>query len=156
MAAIGLRILPDNMTERSRMKAIVDNMNYRHRNAQMAGRASVGLHTLIFFKDRPTVADARIIRVRTNGLIVFVPKFGIEGPVYFHSNSEEKGGDGKIQFALDDHTQVARSLDGTLRFQVFDTVTVSIRVEESQGHRRKLVLALCQGENKSGQPMMMG
>lgn len=156
MAAIGLRILPDNMTDRSRMKAIVDNMNYRHRNAQMAGRASVGLHTLIFFKDRPTIADARIIRVRTNGLIVFVPKFGIEGPVYFHSHSEEKGGDAKVRFALDDHTQVARSLDGNLRFQVFDTVTVSIRVEESQGHRRKLVLALCQDENKTSQPMTMG
>jgi hypothetical protein len=28
------------------------DLNYRHRNAQMAGRASVELHTLIFFKNR--------------------------------------------------------------------------------------------------------
>lgn len=28
------------------------DLNYRHRNAQMAGRASVELHTLIFFKKR--------------------------------------------------------------------------------------------------------
>jgi exoribonuclease R len=28
------------------------DLNYRHRNAQMAGRASVELHTVIFFKKR--------------------------------------------------------------------------------------------------------
>lgn len=28
------------------------DLNYRHRNAQMAGRASVELHTLIYFRKR--------------------------------------------------------------------------------------------------------
>ena len=30
----------------------------------MAGRASVELHTLIFFKDRTVLADARVTKVR--------------------------------------------------------------------------------------------
>jgi hypothetical protein len=34
------------------------------RNAQMAGRASVELHTLVFFKNRTVVADARVTKVR--------------------------------------------------------------------------------------------
>jgi exosome complex exonuclease DIS3/RRP44 len=32
--------------------ALYPDLNYRHRNAQMAGRASVELHTVIFFKKR--------------------------------------------------------------------------------------------------------
>lgn len=34
------------------------------RNAQLAGRASVELHTLIFFRGRQVVADARVTKVR--------------------------------------------------------------------------------------------
>ena len=31
---------------------IIPDLNYRHRNAQMASRASVELHTLIYFRTR--------------------------------------------------------------------------------------------------------
>eukprot|EP00983_Pelagomonas_calceolata_P128259 1161493-Pelagomonas_calceolata.AAC.3 len=44
------------------LRAGADNLNKRHRNAQMAGRASVELHTLIFFKDRTVHADARVTK----------------------------------------------------------------------------------------------
>lgn len=156
MAAIGLSSLPDSLTERVRMKAVVDNMNYRHRNAQMAGRASVGLHTLIFFKDRPTVAEARIVRVRANGLIVFVPKFGIEGPLYFDQRKlEDKDGNSNVLYVLDDRTQTAISSDGSQHFQIFGVVTVRIRVEVSEGHRRKLVLELCTDSEKGPNPMLV-
>jgi hypothetical protein len=33
------------------------DLNYRHRNAQMAGRASVELHTLIYFRKRYVAAS---------------------------------------------------------------------------------------------------
>lgn len=46
---------------------MVDNLNVRHRNAQLAGRASVELHTLIFFRNRATLADARVVKVRALG-----------------------------------------------------------------------------------------
>jgi exoribonuclease R len=71
------------------MAEIVDNMNLRHYNAQHAGRSSSQLYTLIFFRDKETLADARIVRVQANGLIVFVPKFGIEGPVYFGTRDDD-------------------------------------------------------------------
>ncbi|CAI7903737.1 unnamed protein product, partial [Closterium sp. NIES-53] len=109
-AAIGLTPLPDQTKDKSALTALTDNLNYRNRNAQMAGRASVELHTLIFFRTRmplvlhmwsisfavtlshitavlsnlsvsslhfpasPTDAEGRIVMVRSNGLIVFVPK----------------------------------------------------------------------------------
>ena len=62
-ASLGLAPLPDSARDRAGVHALTDNLNTRHRNAQMAGRASVELHTLIFFKDRTIVADARITRV---------------------------------------------------------------------------------------------
>lgn len=67
------------------MRDVVSNLNERHHNAQMAGRASVELHTLIFFHGRVAIADARVMKVRSNGLIVFVPKYGIEGPILLNA-----------------------------------------------------------------------
>lgn len=62
-ATLGLAPLPRSMLDTAGMKDMVDNLNVRHRNAQMAGRASVELHTLIFFRDRTALADARITKV---------------------------------------------------------------------------------------------
>ena len=62
-AAIGLNRLPEDAKDGDRLHALAGNLNLRHRNAQMAGRASVELHTLIFFKDREVIADARVTRV---------------------------------------------------------------------------------------------
>ena len=62
-ASLGLAPLPESARDRAGVHALTDNLNSRHRNAQMAGRASVELHTLIFFKDRTIIADARITRV---------------------------------------------------------------------------------------------
>ena len=52
MAALGLQPLPDSLRDHVAVRPVVDNLNLRHRNAQQAGRASVELHTLIFFKER--------------------------------------------------------------------------------------------------------
>ena len=74
------------------MAEVVDNMNVRHVNAQMAGRASTELHTKIFFRGKETLADARVVKVQANGLVVFVPKFGIEGPVFLGKGGEDGAG----------------------------------------------------------------
>ena len=62
-ASLNLSPLPESARDRAGVHALTDNLNTRHHNAQMAGRASVELHTLIFFKDRTIFADARITRV---------------------------------------------------------------------------------------------
>ena len=64
-ASLQLAELPDSSRDREAVRALADNLNTRHRNAQMAGRASVELHTLIYFKDRAVLADARITKVST-------------------------------------------------------------------------------------------
>ncbi len=62
-ASLNLAPLPAKARDRAALHGLADNLNGRHRNAQFAGRASVELHTLIFFQKRTVVADARIIRV---------------------------------------------------------------------------------------------
>ncbi|EEH54478.1 uncharacterized protein MICPUCDRAFT_462, partial [Micromonas pusilla CCMP1545] len=82
-AALGLERPDASLQDGDALKATAENINSRHRNSQSAGRASVELHTHIFFKKNKAETDARVIRVRANGIIVFVPKFGIEAPVLF-------------------------------------------------------------------------
>ncbi|CAI7867031.1 unnamed protein product, partial [Closterium sp. NIES-54] len=154
-AAIGLTPLPDQTKDKSALTALTDNLNYRNRNAQMAGRASVELHTLIFFRTRPTDAEGRIVMVRSNGLIVFVPKYGIEGPVYLVPKEPPKGKAAAVAAAnkldgnapssdwvVDEKSQTVESKDGKRRFKVLDTVTVHIEVIEPQPNRPKLSLTL--------------
>jgi exosome complex exonuclease DIS3/RRP44 len=159
-ALIGVDPLPEAARDRAALRASADNLNARHRNAQMAGRASVELHTLIFFKGRDALADARVIKVRANGLVVFVPRYGIEGAVYLTSKDGAAAGGGggggggaaqqqqqqqqqpAVAFVLDEERQTVAAADGSLRYAVFDKVGVRIRVEEGAGRRRQLVLAL--------------
>ena len=145
MASLGLQPLPDALRDRQAVHGVVDNLNLRHRNAQMAGRASVELHTLIFFKDRQVVADARVTRVKANGLIVFVPKFGIEGPVFLGGKPGGEGEGGAAAaaaFAFDEDKQTVRSASGSVQYTIFDPCAVRIFVEEGAGRRRTLVLEL--------------
>ena len=51
------------------------------------------LHTLVFFRKRKIIAEARVFKVRANGLVVFVPKFGIEGPVLFDGGGRADASD---------------------------------------------------------------
>jgi exosome complex exonuclease DIS3/RRP44 len=135
MAVLGLEPLPNGLRDRDFMHHVVDNLNVRHKNAQLAGRASVDLHTLIFFKDKQVTADARVTRVKRNAIIVFVPKFGLEGSVML-SNEDD--------YVLDEEKQaLTRRVDGSLMYTIFDMCAVSIRVEEGFGRRKSLVLELC-------------
>lgn len=102
-----------------------------------------------------TVTLARAGQVRANGLIVFVPKYGIEGPVYL---TEKPAGaasapaaapahaahsaDAAPDYVLDEEKQTVTSKDGVVRFTVFDMAAVRITVAEGAAHRRQLLLEL--------------
>jgi len=135
MAAIGLQPLPDSLRDKLFMHDTVENLNLRHRNAQHAGRASVDLHTLIFFKEKEIIADGRITKVKSNGVLVFVPKFGIEGTVLLLQEEN--------QYKLDEESQELRRVtDNSLAYKIFDCCAVKIYVKEGIGRRRTLVLDL--------------
>ncbi|KAL5557363.1 hypothetical protein UlMin_039599 [Ulmus minor] len=137
-ASLGIYKLPTIFQDRPQLTSISDNLNYRHRNAQMASRSSVELHTVIYFRKRPTDTEARIVKIRSNGFIVFVPKFGIEGPVYL-SKKGEKGSGG---WFADEQQQKIRKMDGSISYSVLQPVRIHLEVVEPQPNRPKLQLTL--------------
>ena len=118
------------------MGELVDNLNLRHTMAQHAGRASVGLHTLIFFKGRDEEEDAYVIKVRENGVVVLVPRYGIEGIVYVCEAGATN------PFTFDAAEELLRSPGCVLR--TFDKVRVRISVDTTKAHRPKLRLQITQ------------
>ncbi|KAJ8428942.1 hypothetical protein Cgig2_009813 [Carnegiea gigantea] len=113
-------------------------LNYRHRNAQMASRASVELHTIIYFRKHPTDTEARIVKIRSNGFIVFVPKYGIEGPVYLTAKGDNGGG----EWVVDEQHQQVKKADGSVSYNVLQMVRIHLEVVEPQPNRPKLQLTL--------------
>eukprot|EP00539_Tryblionella_compressa_P006985 CAMPEP_0178771268 /NCGR_PEP_ID=MMETSP0744-20121128/21847_1 /TAXON_ID=913974 /ORGANISM="Nitzschia punctata, Strain CCMP561" /LENGTH=126 /DNA_ID=CAMNT_0020427725 /DNA_START=422 /DNA_END=802 /DNA_ORIENTATION=- len=95
-------------------------MNRRHRAAQLAGRASVQLHTLIFF-----ASDAAKL---------MVPRYGIEGRVKLPIESD----DPKLVRVPNEH----KVLYDKASVQVFDRIRVKIWVREVQDYQRELVVEL--------------
>ncbi|PSS29976.1 Exosome complex exonuclease RRP44 A like [Actinidia chinensis var. chinensis] len=137
-ASLGIYKLPGIFQDRPQLTSISDNLNYRHRNAQMASRSSVELHTLIYFRKRPTDTQARIVKIRSNGFIVFVPKFGIEGPVYLTGRGDKGSG----EWLVDEQQQKVKKIDGSISYGVLQTVRIHMEVVEPQPNRPKLQLTL--------------
>ncbi|CAN1316739.1 Exosome complex exonuclease RRP44 homolog A [Linum perenne] len=141
-ASLGIYTLPLVFRDRPQLTSIADNLNYRHRNAQMASRGSVELHTLIYFRNRPTDTEARIVKIRSNGFIVFVPKYGIEGPVYLSPKSEKGSSGGGGEWFVDEQQQKIKKMDGSVSYGILQAVKIHLEVVEPQPNRPKLQLTL--------------
>jgi exosome complex exonuclease DIS3/RRP44 len=142
-AAINVAPLPPHLSSKSYLHDLCANMNRRHRAAQLAGRASVQLHTLIFFSSDAAgkEEDAYILDVETThnnnepSVSVMVPRYGIEGRVKLGI----AGDDPKLVRLPDQHKLV---YDNTKSIQVFDRIRVKIWVREVQDYQRELVIDL--------------
>lgn len=145
-AAIGVSPLPATMSSRSYLHDLAANMNRRHRAAQLAGRASVQLHTLIFFAEEAAEEDGYVLDVnmdesRSPSFTVIVPRFGIEGSIKL---GNIKASDPGLRRFPTEHRfsyHGAEYING-LNVKVFDKVRVKIWVRESSDDQRELVLDL--------------
>jgi exosome complex exonuclease DIS3/RRP44 len=78
-----------------------------------------------------------VIRVRANGLIVFVPKFGIEAPVLFDEGEDEGG----KKAVLDEEAMTVTTKAGKT-WKVFDACVVRIEIEELAAGRSRLAIKI--------------
>lgn len=53
------------------------NLNRRHRASKQAQRDSVELFQSLYFKNKEETVESIIYDIRSNGFMVFVPKYGI-------------------------------------------------------------------------------
>lgn len=144
-AAIGNAPLPIHLSSKSYLHDLAANMNRRHRSAQLAGRASVQLHTLIFFSgDGAKEEDAYVLDVETAeasdpSFTVIVPRYGIEGRVSLAHISAD---DPNLQRDAENHRLTYNKDGKAISVRVFDKVRVKIWVREVQEHQKELVLDL--------------
>jgi len=103
--------------------------------ADIAGRDSTKLHTLLFFKGKTFVEEGRVIKLHSNGFTVLVPRFGIEGVVIVASSSLVNNEQVTWQY----DKNVIKSSDGKHTIKIFDRVTVQLYLDESLRHSAKLV-----------------
>ena len=77
-AAIEYEPMHPSVRSRGRLEAVCRNINVRHRNAQLAGRASIAYYVGQAVRGRVTVEEGFVLKVFSNGFVVLVPRFGVE------------------------------------------------------------------------------
>ncbi|XP_062904510.1 exosome complex exonuclease RRP44 [Mobula hypostoma] len=126
---------PDIM-DKHKQQALCNNLNYRHKMAQYSQRASVAFHTQLFFKNKGIVDEVGyILFVKKNAIVVLIPKFGLEGTVFF----EEKGKQTPKIYYNEEIPSL--TVEETL-FKMFDKVTVTITVDASNIQHQKIRMSL--------------
>ncbi|KAI2617635.1 RNB-domain-containing protein [Hypomontagnella submonticulosa] len=87
-AAIDYEPMHPSTRSRGRLEAVCKNINVRHRNAQLAGRASIAYYVGQSLKGRVAEEDGFVMKIFSNGFVVLVPRFGIEGLIRLRDLAE--------------------------------------------------------------------
>jgi len=77
-AAIEYETLDPAVRSKSKLELVCKNINVRHRNAQFAGRASIEYYVGQALKGKVVEEEGFVMKVFSNGFVVYVPKFGVE------------------------------------------------------------------------------
>ncbi|XP_072321345.1 DIS3-like exonuclease 1 [Eucyclogobius newberryi] len=142
------RDLSRAMASNRELEETTQHINNRNRAAQHAQKLSTELFQCLFFRDRDPqndpicVSDAVIYAIRDNGLLVFVPQYGVKGPVYLRSREGQvvsTGADGSCEWNSgtvkrhSDHITTS-SVCGSATFRLFQHITVRISVQSNRCH----------------------
>jgi len=136
-SAIGVIPLPAGNADRARQQELCSHLNRRHKAAQYVQRASVNLHTLLFFRGRPADETAYVLSISSDTIVVLAPRFGIEGQISVHSLSEELG-----EEPLFDEGFNTVTFGKKLRVAMFQKTQVHICVVDDEGPQRRLQVTL--------------
>lgn len=138
-AAIDYEQLHPGLHSKHKLEGVCKNINVRHRNAQMAGRASIEYYVGQALKGRVVDEEGFVMKVFLNGFVVFVPRFGIEGLIRLRdlAEPEPEGVFDAEEYVLD----VKGSREA--RIELFQKVIVKISdVKEESTGKRKIKMEL--------------
>ncbi|XP_033259145.1 exosome complex exonuclease RRP44 isoform X2 [Orcinus orca] len=134
--AVGADCTYPELTNKHKLAELCKNLNFRHKMAQYAQRASVAFHTQLFFKSKGIVSEeAYILFVRKNALVVLIPKYGLEGTVFFEEKDKPKP-----RLTYDDEIPSLKIEDTV--FHIFDKVKVKIMLDSSNLQHQKIRMSL--------------
>ncbi|CAG9764874.1 unnamed protein product [Ceutorhynchus assimilis] len=124
---------PD-LLDKQKSSELCQNLNYRNRMAQYAGRASVAFNTHLFFKGKLNDEQGYILYVRKNALQILIPKYGLECTMYL-----VKKGETSI-FEYDEETITQKA--GDVVFHTFDPVLIRLKLDSSNIQHEKFTVQL--------------
>ncbi|XP_076984390.1 DIS3-like exonuclease 1 isoform X3 [Tamandua tetradactyla] len=149
--------IKENLFSSKDLEELCRHINNRNRAAQHSQKQSTELFQCMYFKDKDPkteeccISDGVIYSIRTNGVLVFIPRFGIKGAAYLKnkdglviscgpdSYSEWKPGSlQRFQHKITSTTAGGESVT----FHLFDHVTVRISVQASRCHSDKIRLEI--------------
>lgn len=131
---IGADSIHPSLLDKNSNSLLCNNLNFRNRMAQYAGRASVALNTHLFFRNKTEEVEGYVLFVRKNALQILVPKYGLEGTLYL----ETENFSGKFNYDEENQTQTC----GDIVFHSFDPVTVRLSLNSTNIQHEKLVFEL--------------
>ncbi|XP_044540905.1 exosome complex exonuclease RRP44-like [Gracilinanus agilis] len=134
--AIGADSTYPDLTNKHKLADLCKNLNFRHKMAQYAQRASVTFHTKLFFKNKGIVnEEAYILFVRKSAIVVLIPKYGLEGTVFFEEKDKPKP---RLTY---DEEMPSLKVEDT-EFHIFDKVKVKITLDSSNLQHQKIHMSL--------------
>ncbi|KPI45607.1 Exosome complex exonuclease dis3 [Cyphellophora attinorum] len=145
----GSERVDEGLRNKSKLDKVCANLNFRHRNAQMAGRASIEYYVGQALKARGEKApnkkievEGYVMRVFENGIVVFVPQFGVEGLVRLEDFElrKEVGATRESEYDADAHTLTVfekDQLSDGVKVELFQQLKVRVSSEEKGGIREK-------------------
>lgn len=140
--AIGYEPLDLSHRDKNKMDMICKNINRKHRNSQFAGRASIEYYVGQVMRNNESVESGYVIKVLNNGIVVLVPKFGVEGLIRLENLTKDTSSSSfdEVEFKL----SFVQSTTGKRRdVHVFERVDVQVRsVLDQVTSKRKAELLL--------------
>ena len=145
----GSEMVDYDLRNKSKLERVCQNLNFRHRNAQLAGRASieyyVGQALKIRAEKTPDAAidvDGYVMRVFENGIVVFIPQFGIEGLVRLDDFLLKSGEARQRESSFDVEAYRLRVFEkedenAAVTVELFHQLKVRVSSEEKGGAREK-------------------
>ncbi|XP_036161379.1 DIS3-like exonuclease 1 isoform X4 [Myotis myotis] len=139
----------ENLFSNKDLEELCKHINNRNRAAQHSQKQSTELFQCMYFKDKDQeteercIADGVIYSIRTNGVLVFIPRFGIKGAAYLKNkdglviscgpDSRSEWKPGSLQRFQNKITSTTTGGE-SITFHLFDHVTVRISVQASRCH----------------------
>ncbi|XP_054710884.1 DIS3-like exonuclease 1 [Uloborus diversus] len=137
------------------MEEFCSHLNMKHKAAQDIEKDAHQLYLAFYFEDAsskenstPCVVDSIIYSFRANGMLVFVPKYGIKAAVCLRNKDNKVAIVNKDVQWVDGHLELQETcllVHSTLevqKYHIFDHITVCIKVHKSRSHPSKIVLEL--------------
>lgn len=124
-AAIGYDMATDMLSSKLAMQVVADKLNFRHKMAQDAGRASSQLFIMEMLRRTPgKIEEGKVIKIKPTVFVILLEQYGVEGHVHV---------DGE-QWSFNETEETLEK--GNRKICIFDKVKVRVNVTPINMHGR--------------------